>query len=630
MDKCLFIGFSFLTVHLFAQDKDTTMDSKIPVLKEIVLSDDKLSLWAVGSSVLSLPSLRDSHPTSNLASLLSSNSHVRIRSYGAGGLVSASFRGANASHTKVLWNGVNLNHSTTGQYDLSLVPVFFVDELKIQSGGLASLLGEGTLGGSLHFQNHSHFGQGCKSYAEFAMGSFGLKKTGFQSQFSNANHAIDFRYFYHTSDNDFTFRDPYLKGQKRTLEHASFSSRGLQTSYSYLHSQKLIANIRYWRQETFRELAPVISEAFSVAEQYDQSDVFVVDLAQKNEKTQWKGKVSYQYTSLMYDDSLKDIHSKHQTYRFSISQDFQWKPSVGQVFRLENSIQLDTVSSTNFNAESNKEVRYTSGLNYLRRLNENILLTTSLRQEMNNSHLSPFLPSVGAKLKLHAYIFAELGWSKSYKRPSLNDKYWTPGGNPDLVDEMGWMSNIKFTYHSDDVSVIKNISLSSYYGKINDWIVWVPSSTSTYWSPKNIANVEQMGIELEAYLESDTPWGLLRYENTSSCQYISDLNAADARSKQLIYVPVFQFNQKFSWSVKKTHLYFQNHFESVRYTSADHSSYLAPYSISSLGFNHTCEWEETELRFGLELNNLWDVDYQLVQDRPMPGRHLNVNFNLYL
>ena len=59
MDKCLFIGFSFLTVHLFAQDKDTTMDSKIPVLKEIVLSDDKLSLWAVGSSVLSLPSLRD-------------------------------------------------------------------------------------------------------------------------------------------------------------------------------------------------------------------------------------------------------------------------------------------------------------------------------------------------------------------------------------------------------------------------------------------------------------------------------------------------------------------------------------------------------------------------------------------
>ena len=173
MNTNLFMGFSLLTISLFAQEKDSLLNTNIPVLKEIVLSDDKLSLWAVGSSVLDLgTSLRDNRLT-DIASLLSYKSHVRIRSYGVGGLSSASFRGAGASHTQISWNGVILNLATTGQQDLTLIPALFVDELKVQSGGLSSLLGEGALGGSIHLRNKYRFNQAYNTQLNFSVGSFG-------------------------------------------------------------------------------------------------------------------------------------------------------------------------------------------------------------------------------------------------------------------------------------------------------------------------------------------------------------------------------------------------------------------------------------------------------------------------
>jgi iron complex outermembrane receptor protein len=33
---------------------------------------------------------------------------------------------------------------------------------------------------------------------------------------------------------------------------------------------------------------------------------------------------------------------------------------------------------------------------------------------------------------------------------------------------------------------------------------------------------------------------------------------------------------------------------------------------------------------GFQVGNLWDSNYQMVQNRPMPGRHFNFNLNFYL
>jgi len=66
----------------------------------------------------------------SLAELLSAHTPVFVKAYGKGTLATASFRGTAASHTKVLWNGFEINSPMLGQVDLSLVPNNFYKDVE--------------------------------------------------------------------------------------------------------------------------------------------------------------------------------------------------------------------------------------------------------------------------------------------------------------------------------------------------------------------------------------------------------------------------------------------------------------------------------------------------------------------
>ena len=66
----------------------------------------------------------------DIGELLAASTPVFVKSYGRGSLSTVSFRGTGASHTKVLWEGININSPMLGQTDFSLLPVSFFDEGK--------------------------------------------------------------------------------------------------------------------------------------------------------------------------------------------------------------------------------------------------------------------------------------------------------------------------------------------------------------------------------------------------------------------------------------------------------------------------------------------------------------------
>ena len=172
--------------------------------------------------------------------------------------------------------------------------------------------------------------------------------------------------------------------------------------------------------------------------------------------------------------------------------------------------------------------------------------------------------------------------------------------------------------------------VSMYYGKIKNWIIWLPSAVESYWVPENKSLVEQIGFELEGLYEFHNSWCVFTYETTSSYQMVKDLNTEMIGSRQLMYIPVFQTNQRISMEVEKITWHYQHHFESVRYTSVDHKSYLDPYSLANVGIKYSYEMQGEPINIGFQVNNLWDANYQMVQNRPMPGRHFNFNINFYL
>ena len=94
--------------------------------------------------------------TVSLSQLLIQHSPVFIKTYGPGGTSSASFRGTTASHTLVLWNGLQINSPFLGEVDFSTIPVFFTDEVSLQWGSKTSA-NSGGLGGVVNVANRQKF-----------------------------------------------------------------------------------------------------------------------------------------------------------------------------------------------------------------------------------------------------------------------------------------------------------------------------------------------------------------------------------------------------------------------------------------------------------------------------------------
>lgn len=67
----------------------------------------------------------------SLAELLADNTAVHIKSLGMGALATASFRGAGASQTRVMWNGIDLTPAMSGIFDFSQMPTFFADRVSL-------------------------------------------------------------------------------------------------------------------------------------------------------------------------------------------------------------------------------------------------------------------------------------------------------------------------------------------------------------------------------------------------------------------------------------------------------------------------------------------------------------------
>src|SRR5665213_1406037 len=143
--KISFIIYVFLSsATCFSQEHKDSI-KQLPVVE---VSSSRLNTFASGNKSETFDStLLNHYSTGNLADLLANESQVFIKSYGLGSLAMSSFRGAGAEQTAVLWNGFNLQSPMNGLLDLSLVPINFMDEVRLQYGGAGALWGSGAVGG---------------------------------------------------------------------------------------------------------------------------------------------------------------------------------------------------------------------------------------------------------------------------------------------------------------------------------------------------------------------------------------------------------------------------------------------------------------------------------------------------
>ncbi|MGE0560477.1 MAG: TonB-dependent receptor [Flavobacteriales bacterium] len=569
--------------------------------------------------------------SANLSDLIQQHSSVFIKDYGPGSLSSVSFRGTGASHTQVQWNGILLNSPMLGQVDFSLYPTVFFNGAELHHGAAAMMDRNGALGGSVLLKNTINFDAKDAFLIKQTIGSFNTYKTEVSTSFHQKKWLFETQLFYAKARNDFEFKNISKKNKPiEQQKNAETQQYGIQQSI-FRELKNGSFGGRIWLFDSDRNLAPTITKDSATENQKDQS--FRAMLEYKKTHNNWNHQISSGLIKdqLIYEDMGAKIYSKSNTYTFD--------NLINTQYYLNNKITI--LNSFNLRYETAESAGYTE---LKKRFQGSWMIGatyTLKRFQLNafnrfiglSNKFNPIAPNIGTKVQLleNQQLFIKANAGINYRYPTLNDLYWNPGGNINLKPEEANMVETGFTY----TKAIKNSEITVdgvvFYNYVSNWIIWLPSQ-SNYWSPTNLKEVENKGIEATlsstTILKNFTLKQNANYAYTASTNKNSNSETDLSINKQLIYVPFHKFNYTLSVKYKNTSVYYNYSYTGMRFISTDNNWYLPENFLHNASISQLFKLKKLMLTSSLKVNNILNQDYQSIAYRAMPGR--NYMFSLAL
>jgi vitamin B12 transporter len=264
------------------------------------------------------------------------------------------------------------------------------------------------------------------------------------------------------------------------------------------------------------------------------------------------------------------------------------------------------------------------------------LVSLNLRQALSSNYRVPFTPSFGFEYLFIATEKTKLTCSgnvaRSYRLPTLNERYWLVLGNPDIRPENGFNKEaglaLKQTLSGE---LTMNLGLNLYHNLIDDWTYWNPDKG---YRVENLQQVLARGFEFSAgliYRRGHLSSGVnsIYALNNTTQQKVYDAYAADIVGKQLIYVPLHTVTNSAFFAWKDWSFTAQALYNSERYVTFDHSGRpFSPYFLMNALVTAKVKPGRSQGHFNVQVNNLTDTVYPSVKKNAMPGRSYSMGLQL--
>lgn len=630
----MIVRISFLLLLLIFTEQMVLAQTDTTALEEVSVVETRSSKFAVGSTFLKVDSTTlKSYEGQNLTEVLQFESPVYIKYYSPGNLASTSFRGANSNQTALTWNGFNINNSLNGLFDLSLFPVQAFDELKIQPGASSALWGSGAIGGSIHLGHQANFKKHLNLQTSLQAGSYGYHYESAGIDFGSKKFSSKLMIVNRYADNNFEYAHPD-NGETVIQKNNEVRTQGLLSENHFKLSQEDLINLNLWLQQSDRNIPPTIFEK-TLANQKDEVLRLTSEWFHHFEKSNLKVRGAWFREDQDYENRTADTVYYNDIQTFIGETEWNFRAGHSHEFDLgynHTSSAADVQSYQSNEPLWQHREAFFGG--YRWNIVKNLNFSVMLRQEVVDQTFVPFTWTAGLNSTLFKQIKVKAQVSKVYRIPTLNDRYWVPGGNPDLSSEEGYAGELTLAWQVQKPKTSWRISFTGYHRDIENWIIW--QSQGSYFSPQNLLEVESSGLESNNYIQwrsgdFGVKLNLIGNYNNSVNQKPRGPNDQSV-GRQLIYTPsytgstglqVFAYN----FSIRYNHSY-----TGYTYTTSDHSEWLEPYNVANLYLSYSHDWKKFGGNLFFRVNNIWNTDYRVVRNRPMPGINYSfgVNMNLKL
>ena len=594
-------------------------------LNEVIVSARRVERFSAGLQVETLEKdLIRSTPSATLATYLANHSATFIKSHGGGGLATLAMRGTASQHTAFYWNGIRINPPNIGMADLSMMPLFIFKRVDLVSGGNSTLYGNGSIGGSIHLNSQN--GQE-KQYLSLALslGQYGEKLAALKSDYGFRKLKLSTSVWHHAGRNNFVFTNTArFNSPEERLQNADAVQTGLvQEAVLRLNKHHLRGG--FWFQEKEAGIPPSMTMQKSHARQSDRMLRGYVQWNMQREKFNYSLRSGYTSDYLRYTDTLIGLDSRIQVGVWSSEAEINIQPLSG----------LQMFAGANYRLQHAKVDAYPDDMNpsdgslFMMTSYEfkdlEWLLTAGARKEFHSdfSNIPPAL-SLGWRGKLMPFISGRINISTNYRTPTLNDRYWQPGGNPDLKAETSRNFEAGLDYRNRKEKI--TVSVTAFNNYIDNWITWLPTPLG-FWQPENINSVMVYGFEAKAAALFDKnavhhrPG--LSYSFTRSL-YGTGLPGSSRNKPQLIYTPVHMASATYQVKYKSWSLFYSHQLTGSRFTDRANTNKMPAFHTANLNMSRSFTVSSMEMSISLSVNNLTNHRYQVIEYRPMPGRTFHI------
>ncbi len=553
----------------------------------------------------------------SVADLLDARAPATLRRNGPTGLATLSLRGAGSAQSLVLLDGVPLGSPALGVADLSLLPASLVASAEVLSGGASGLWGSRAVGGVVALASGGAPGAGAEA------GAWGSRRAWARGRVESGSVSATAAVETDASANDYR-----VTSGGRTAPRLGWDTRrhvGL-VSVGTTHGRTR-ARLLAWGATAERGLGGDSTGGALVGErQWDDTarlaatlggvvGRFTLDATAGADASRLRWAAPF--PALARPDAVDEtgrtrtLHADLRATARAAGGTWTLGLAGGRATAHHPSLSDDATDA--FVAVA------TSGTWVNRRFSLFPTLRADHYWTAGRSAQTAVSPHVGLNVALAPAWNVKASAGRAFRMPTLNDRFWSPGGQPDLRAERAWSADAGLAWTRP--SLAAEVSMFARAGR--DEIVWLPTSGAR-WSPENVGRTRALGAEASVSARRQVGRVWIDAGGVGTL-----LDARDrSTDRALRYQPSWTARAWASASVGGVRADLGVRAVGARPTTASGSLPLPPHAVVDAGLRAERTVGRTVLGVGVTVFNLLDVRYESVRLVPMPPRHARVRLTL--
>jgi outer membrane receptor for ferrienterochelin and colicins len=537
----------------------------------------------------------------NLADLLQDAGGVYIKNFsGLTGKKDIIIRGARQDQILYLLDGQPLNSPQDGVIRLEDIPISVIKKIEISKSASSSIYGANAMGGVINIVTQDA-DQENKTEIDFGLGSYNTQNYILTTNYNFDNSSIFISYDKLSSDDHRDDPD----------QESALDRNDLFLKYKYNLSKKSTFNFSY-RYNNVESNYPGSDANDDYGFRDDQDENIKISLNQ-NLDNRDRTFLLYSNNREMYDRTrstwsltgynLTDIDILKRGFNYKETNYYFDNHTLIYGFEIvENEVKDNQLETNNKHSNLNKSLYIQDKF----RVNNNIFVYGG-RYDDHEEYGSNLSPKFGYIYQINNNWNFNFNYGESYRAPTFLDLYTGFGSNENLKVEEGKTFDLGFKY-SDSICSREITFFKRNFEQLINY-------NSDTFMMENIDEAEIKGIELLTSRKIDDNWSV-----DFAYTYLEARD--DSVDGQSLNMPYNQIALNTKYSGKNYKVVLDNRY--VGETNSYGGETVESYFLSDLRLSTNLS-KNKEL--SVEINNLFDKDYEVVDGYPMPGRNFMVNLS---